>query len=1035
MGLMEMAALAMPTTFYGCAASVVLIATLLLTAYFIHVLVILPYFTPLKALPGPPPSSIVFGNAQELSAFSWDEMNPFPSVHLTWLKQYGPAYHCRILGTERVTIGDPEAIKHIYITNDKIYPRHILSRSLLRSFTGGIGLLSSEDPIHASQRKMLNPHFATTKLKSFVDVFQQHASIFTDQMCSVSDTNTPVSIYDVMTRLSFDIIGLAAFGYDFGAQFYRSTDIMEAYEDLNMTPRFFITFGMAYVPGFEEWPLAVLRKRKKARELLFKVVNDVIERKLSAPPSSARDLLDLMLDSSGHKLTAEEAKVHVMTFLFAGHETTSNSLCWVFTMLAQHPDVEQRVAAECRGVSGRGPLTWDDLADLPYTTAVIHETMRLYPAVMNLSTRECQRDDVVPLANGKSITIYKGTQVYVSVAANNRNPTYWSHPDDFLPERFLEGSELYQADKALRGGRSVSYIFTPFSIGPKACIGTRFALAEMQIVLATVLSKVSFELHATADVNAKITGVTVKPKNLQMTVPSSLIAWLAYALIVRPRFHPLNALPGPPPSSLILGNGKELTVFAWDDTNPFPGIQGKWLRQYGTAYHVRVLGTERVRHAPFTSLSLIRRIMLSDPDGLKHILVTNAANYPRHPIARAHNASFTGGAGLLSTEGTEHVGQRKMLNPHFSYANLKAFVSIFQRHATIFADRLASVADNSAAVLNVYEWTTKLSFDIIGVAAFGCEFNTQGNRSNEVLAAFEALNTVPSLLTVFGNAYVPGFEHLPLPTLLRRKAAKQVLFRVVNGVIARKLEAPVSTSRDLLDLMLEPSATGHQITPEEARTHVLTFLFAGHETTSNTLTWVLAMLARNPDVERRVVDECCRVMSHGDLVWEHLAELKYLTAVIHETLRLNPTVNNLVLSCAKDDTLPLADQKPVFVPAGSQIVFNFGATQRNPKYWTRSDEFLPERFLEGSELFEADKALRNGRSSTFFFLPFSTGAKNCIGSRFALAEMQVVLASTLTKYEFRLHKTADIHPKFTGVTLKPKHLAMTVSRRVSQREA
>jgi cytochrome P450 len=122
---------------------------------------------------------------------------------------------------------------------------------------------------------------------------------------------------------------------------------------------------------------------------------------------------------------------------------------------------------------------------------------------------------------------------------------------------------------------------------------------------------------------------------------------------------------------------------------------------------------------------------------------------------------------------------------------------------------------------------TKLTLNIIGVAAFGYDFS--GNSRPEVEEAFENMKTPPTLFDAFGTTYFPGFQHLPLPYLKKRKAAQKVLFQVVDDVIAHKLQSKRSNTeaRDLLDLMLE--TPDYNMTPEEARVHVMTFMIAGHE--------------------------------------------------------------------------------------------------------------------------------------------------------------------------------------------------------------
>ncbi|KAG9411382.1 hypothetical protein AC1031_017021 [Aphanomyces cochlioides] len=107
------------------------------------------------------------------------------------------------------------------------------------------------------------------------------------------------------------------------------------------------------------------------------------------------------------------------------------------------------------------------------------------------------------------------------------------------------------------------------------------------------------------------------------------------------------------------------------------------------------------------------------------------------------------------------------------------------------------------------------------------------------------------------------------------------------------------------------------------------------------------------------------------------------------------------------------------------MVVSTGALHRNPKYWSQPNEFLPERFLEGTAPYEADKALRNGHGNTFTYMPFGTGPKTCIGMRFAIAELQAVVSNMLLQFSFRLTDKANINP-LMSVTIRPVNLNMTI---------
>ncbi|EQC39736.1 hypothetical protein, variant [Saprolegnia diclina VS20] len=494
------------------------------------------------------------------------------------------------------------------------------------------------------------------------------------------------------------------------------------------------------------------------------------------------------------------------------------------------------------------------------------------------------------------------------------------------------------------------------------------------------------------------------------SVVAMLVAWLLY----RARFHPLQALRGPPSTHVIAGNGREFANFAWSATRPFPEPFASWTKTYGTAFYYRVLFQHRVN--------------LADPVSLQHVLVTKAANYPRDTIPRSILRTLLGGDGLLSSEDQVHAGQRKHLHPPFSQTNLKAFVSIFAAETATLLSVLDAMPDGH--IVDVPDLLTRLTLNVIGKTAFGYDFNTLDPTNNQAaiaLSAFDKLNTPPRPLYILGLAFLPHFEHWPLPYLRQIQTAKSMLFRIVDDVIAHKVATP-APAFDLLDLLLADAA----MTATEARVHVMTFMFAGHETTSSTLSWVLAMLATHPAVEAAVVDECRRALANagGAVSWQTLSDLSLLTATIYETLRLYPTVPFITMrTCTHDDWIPRTDDDPFFMPKGAQATFCVGAIHQHARYWSRPTEFLPARFLDGSPEHEADALLRHGNSSRFTFVPFSLGPKNCIGKRFAIAEMQTVLLHLLPRFALTRTPASNLTPKLTGVTIKPTALPLRLLRR------
>jgi cytochrome P450 len=208
------------------------------------------------------------------------------------------------------------------------------------------------------------------------------------------------------------------------------------------------------------------------------------------------DLLSMLLgarDEQGAALTDREVRDHVVTLLLAGHETTSLALTWCWLLLAQHADARARLEAELASVlDGRDP-TAADAKHLPWTEAVLNETLRLYPPVY-ATGREALRDTTI---DGTPMS--KGRTVFVSMSATHRDPRFFDEPDTFRPERWLDGLE----QRLPRGA------FYPFGLGPRMCVGASFAMLEATLLLASCAQRWRFE-PAVTDPGTR-PGITLRP--------------------------------------------------------------------------------------------------------------------------------------------------------------------------------------------------------------------------------------------------------------------------------------------------------------------------------------------------------------------------------------------------------------------------------------------------------------------------------------------------------------------------------------------
>jgi len=220
-----------------------------------------------------------------------------------------------------------------------------------------------------------------------------------------------------------------------------------------------------------------------------------------------KDLLDFLMDmydeETGTKMEDEELRAQVFTFMVAGHETTSVALAWTLYELAKNPLIQEKVRAEINTVLCEGDeLTWDTVEELKYLENVIKESLRLHPPA-HLTGRIPISDEIVG-----GYLIPKGADILLPIDSLQHMSQHWQNPDEFYPERFNE-----------KDGRSSvqPYSYFPFGVGPRMCIGNKFAKMEMKVMLANLLKTFSFSEVPGCTVKA-VPLLTARPKGLELLI-------------------------------------------------------------------------------------------------------------------------------------------------------------------------------------------------------------------------------------------------------------------------------------------------------------------------------------------------------------------------------------------------------------------------------------------------------------------------------------------------------------------------------------
>lgn len=376
------------------------------------------------------------------------------------------------------------------------------------------------------------------------------------------------------------------------------------------------------------------------------------------------------------------------------------------------------------------------------------------------------------------------------------------------------------------------------------------------------------------------------------------------------------------------------------------------------------------------------------------------------------------GDGLLTSSGAKWHSRRKIITPTFHFSILDGFCNIFADKARIMVDKLAKHAGTGKKI-DVYPYITRATLDIIADAAMGTQINAQDETQNDYVKAVHDVARLilkrmgkPWLLVQFiydmtedGKQFKECLNILhsfSMDVIQQRKVLRQ---RDAAALSEDDFQTTLSGKKRLafLDLLLDES---HGLTEEDIREEVDTFMFEGHDTTTAGIAWTLLALGVHPEWQERVHDEMAVIFegSNRNATVQDLNEMKVLDRVIKETLRLFPSVPFIGRTLSEDVQLG-----PYTVPAGCTVNIEIQQMHRDAEIFPDPDRFDPDRFLpENAE----------GRHP-FAYIPFSAGARNCIGQKFAVYEEKVILSSIVRNYRFKADGNMEDVDKVFELVLKP----------------
>ena len=442
-----------------------------------------------------------------------------PFAFLESARGYGDVVAYEAYGNDFALVFDPDVVETVLVSRADEFRKGEYETEF-GELIAPEGILFTEGERWRRQRQLLQSSFTPDRIRSYGEAMVAEARTLVDDW----DDGEVVSLRDAMTGYSVRVLTRTLFDLPLDGD--RSATVVRAANAVN---RYASPGRLVIGTVFPSWfPDRVEREYEDAMADLEALVDELVAERRAASgaddtdagdgaDATSDDLLSLLARATypdGSRMPPEEVRDHLISFLFAGHETTATTLAVASWMVAGNAEVRAKLERELETVCGDREPTVADLGDLAYTEAVVREAMRLYPSVTTVY-REPQFDTVLG-----DYRVPAGTTLQLSICGIHRDERWWDEPDAYRPERWVAGENGDGTDDTAAEGWTLEddpdrpeYAYFPFGGGPRHCLGMRFGMLELQLALATFVRHAEFE-RVTETLEPSL-GITLDPGPLE----------------------------------------------------------------------------------------------------------------------------------------------------------------------------------------------------------------------------------------------------------------------------------------------------------------------------------------------------------------------------------------------------------------------------------------------------------------------------------------------------------------------------------------
>lgn len=435
----------------------------------------------MRSIPGPPGHPL------------WGHLNDMRQDFLQFLVQtardYGPIAQFRAGPARMILLTHPDDIADVLVKRANLFHKTKSTKRLLAALLGD-GLISREDEAHRQHRRIMQPAFHQRQI-------QQYTEIIISQTLSWLDNQKKQDTIDVLPAFAQLTLSIVIETF-FSAHISDVARIREALQSFSEA----LDLRVRSPIPLPKWlPTHHNRVMRRALTALDTIIYDLIaeRRQQQNPPL---DLLTLLLttqdETTGQSLTDTEIRDEIATIFFAGYETTTTTLTWIWYLLAKHPHVYTALVEEVKTVLGDASPSRDQLSQLERLDQVLKETLRLYPAAWLFDRQPIQDVQI-----GDYI-VQAGQTIFISPYLVHRHPSNFEAPDEFRPERFKDMSNLPR------------FAYFPFGGGARICIGQAFAQHTLALIMAILLPYLRLDLISDKNIHPAAAATLVPSESIKM---------------------------------------------------------------------------------------------------------------------------------------------------------------------------------------------------------------------------------------------------------------------------------------------------------------------------------------------------------------------------------------------------------------------------------------------------------------------------------------------------------------------------------------